>query len=399
MSNILILHPNYPAQFRLHSQFLLSAGHRVVFVAQSASERPLPGLKLYVLQHQLSREYLEQACSDESDRVTMRSMQYNQMFLHLDSQGFVPDLVISHSGWGCAQTVKDCWKNARLISYLEWWFDPDSALVSFEASPDFQTIHRHMQPKLDVRNQLLLKEAEQADSCVSPTYWQRSQFPLSLQARCSVIHEGVDLSEFAPRGIPDHSKRVMTYGTRGLEPMRGFQQFIQQLELALPISPEWTVSIAGEDRCFYSPSRPPKAFKTYGDWAASLLESSNLASRVQFVNRLPATRYKAWLRVSSLHIYLSQPFVCSWSLVEAMAMGCLLVVSDVPPVREVVPDNAAFFVDHRRPDWLQPILQAVESDPAGCLRLRSAARRAALRFCRHRSVQSWKRLVGQLLPT
>lgn len=400
MANILILHPNYPAQFKLHCELLVRHQHNVVFLAQSASERPLDGVKLYVLHGHLGRDVLDQSCSDECQRILMRSDQYREMFQHLSASGYIPDLVISHSGWGCGVAVRKVWPAVRIISYLEWWFDAYSELALYEQRPGLSVIAPEMQHKLQARNGHLQMEAQLADVCVTPTQWQRSQFPASLRSQCLVIHEGVDLDLYAPVGLPDPERRpVLTYGTRGFEQIRGFHYLIEELTRALHKSLSWHVSIVGEDRCFYSPARPTRDYASNGEWAQSRIEAAGLGERVQFRNRLPASEYRSWIRHSSLHVYLSYPFVASWSLVEAMASGALLVVSDVPPVRELLPHGAAIFVDPRRPGWLVRAMGHISSLGPSSLLVRRAARRAALRYDRASSKELWHQLISQLLPT
>ena len=399
MSSILILHPNYPAQFKLHCEILTQLGHKVVFVAQSASVQPIAGVKLYVLQQHLGFEALHNHCSDEVDRSLMRSRQYLEMFWRLHLHGFVPDLAISHSGWGCGRELKTVWPSTKVISYLEWWFQPNSALSRYENRPPMRVITSAMQPKLDARNELLLEEALQADVCVTPTQWQRSQFPPSLQARCVVIHEGVDIAAYAPNGKPQAPSAVITYGTRGFESMRGFPDLITELRTALAAFPMWSASIAGEDRSFYSPTSPSFVGDSLGEWARNQLQSAQVLERVQFVNRLPAGSYRDWLSLSSLHIYLTQPFVASWSLVEAMASGALLVVSNVEPVKEIVPQNSAIFVDHRCSGWLHKLLSRLDEEPQYFDLIRASARRSSLRFSSVDAKRAWLGLICQLIRT
>ena len=52
------------------------------------------------------------------------------------------------------------------------------------------------------------------------------------------------------------------------------------------------------------------------------------------------------MQVSRVHIYLTYPFVLSWSLLEAMSAGAAIVASDTPPVKEAMVDGeTGMFVD------------------------------------------------------
>lgn len=202
----------------------------------------------------------------------------------------------------------------------------------------------------------LLTSLDVMDHGLSPTSWQRDQHPQAYRSNITVIHDGVDTDEVAPRPsarfqVPNgpcftHQDEVLTFVARDLEPVRGFTLLMRALPDLLRLRPEAHVLICGGDGVSYG--RPPPGGQTWRD--VMLRENPVDPGRVHFVGKLPRPAYLDLLGVSALHLYLTVPFVLSWSCVEALAAGCLLLGSDVAPVREVIEDGInGFLVDARDP--------------------------------------------------
>ena len=260
-----------------------------------------------------------------------------QACVELKKKGFMPDVVYGASGWGGTWLVRDVFPKARLAGYFEWFYDADSADVRFgnREEPGLQN-----RINLRLRNTVIVNDLLSCDLCITPSQWQKSQFPPALQGKLSVLHDGIDTGYFCPgNGLPgigglplQGDEEIITYATRGMEPYRGFPQFMQALALVLAERPQAHAVIAGEDRiCYGSPRPDGKSWKEY------MLNQVRLPmDRVHFTGGLPYGQYRDLLRCSSVHVYLTRPFVLSWSLLEAMACGCLAVASDTGPVREVL---------------------------------------------------------------
>jgi glycosyltransferase involved in cell wall biosynthesis len=368
---------------------LAELGHEVVFLSERNLIGELPGIR----QHTVSSSkplahanlYGQLACS-ERFRTAMQELR---------DQGWTPDLVISHSGWGCGLDVSWVFPEARRISYLEWWFANNAADYDYDPTNPWWSYSTSARLKLRHRNLTLALELSEAHAVVTPTQWQRSQLPAVLQDRCSVIHEGVDTNFFVMNPAWRSKERLrLTYATRGMEPMRGFPEFVGALPELLEGCPKLEVVIAGDDRVAYGAHLPEEG--SFGRWATGKLQPWLEAGRVRMVGHLPLQSYARLLKSSHVHCYLSRPFVASWSLLEAMASGCCLVASDVEPVRELADPEATTWVEHRSQTELTSGLKRalLLGEQERCSRGEAQRSRASKSWSQKQSLQKWLDLLG-----
>jgi glycosyltransferase involved in cell wall biosynthesis len=149
------------------------------------------------------------------------------------------------------------------------------------------------------------------------------------------VHDGIDTDLIAP-GAPGEEE-LITYVARNLEPYRGFHVFMRAIPEIQRRRPKARIAIVGGDEVSYS-ARLPEG-QTYRARLLRELDGRIDLSRVHFLGKLPYRRYLEVLSKSSIHVYLTYPFVLSWSLLEAMASGCLVLGSRTPPVEEVIRDG------------------------------------------------------------
>jgi glycosyltransferase involved in cell wall biosynthesis len=284
--------------------------------------------------------------------------------VELREQGFVPDVICGHSGWGPTMYLRDVFPEAAFVAYFEWYYDPASADMRFSGRP------LTLKGRTDVRcnNIPILMDLVACDRGICPTRWQLEQFPSHLRSKISVIHDGVDTEFFCPDPdakmvLPNldlsDADEIVTYATRGMEPYRGFPQFLEAAVEVVRRRPGCHVVIGGEDRTCYG--LPPEPGKT---WKQVLVERLRPdPERIHFVGSLPYTHYRTLLRAGTTHVYLTRPFVLSWSFLEALSCGCLVVASDTEPVREVASDgHNALFTDMRSPKAIaQTIIHALDN--------------------------------------
>ena len=320
----------------------------------------------------------------------------------LQAGGFTPDLVVAHPGWGETLFLREVLSRARLLSYCEMFYRSEGQDTGFIPET---TLDLDGKCRIRTWNADLLTSLSIMDHGLAPTQWQRDQHPPEFQERISVIHDGVDTTEVAPNPasrfeLPNGrcvvpGDEVVTFVARDLEPVRGFAMLMRALPDLLRLRPQAQIVICGGDGVSYG--RPPSGGGTWRD--ALSRECPVDPARVHFVGKLPRARYLDLLRVSSLHLYLTVPFVLSWSCIEAMASGCLLLGSDVAPVREVIEDGVTgFLVDPRDPACLARRAADLLARRDDCAPIRRNARELAVaRFELHDCLARQTRLIQGML--
>lgn len=270
--------------------------------------------------------------------------------LQMRAKGFVPDLVVGHPAWGELLFVKDVFPDARLIAYFEFFYGAEGRDVGFDPEFPLQTDTRY---KLRIRNSTQLQALAACDAGISPTQWQRSTYPAHEQSRIRVIHEGLDLdvlcfnpdARFVLPGGRQLSRndKVVTYVSRQLEPYRGFHVFMRALPDLQKRLPDARFVIVGANGVSYG-TQPPQPHKSYREMLLAEVGDRLDLERIHFVGRIPYPDYVSLLQISMLHIYLTYPFVLSWSMLEAMACGAPILGSATPPVKEVIRDGENGFL-------------------------------------------------------
>lgn len=396
---VLFLHPNFPAQFKHLASAAAQAGHDTRFLCQTHYNRTIPRVVRLTLKGACGHEKLNELSKNLLERSATLSAQYRKGFTRLRDIGWTPDVVISHSGWGCGLHVREIWPKCHYVAYLEWWFDPKSDFLHFDPSNNDLNINPSLAEKLWLRNQSLALELVTANAIVAPTRWQAGQLPNLLKERCHIIHDGIDLSRFKARSeLRSSGPSTITYGTRGMEPMRAFPQFIKSLPAVLAKNPALRAQIAGEDSINYG-GNLPQGFESWGQWAKQHLADEGVSQQVQWLGHLEPERYVRWLQSSNCHVHLTHPFVASWSLLEALACEVPLVASDVAPVRELceATKSPVTYVDHRD-------VEAISTAIANCLLQGNQPRNSGMKpnfqhYSRLSTLQEWGHVAGLELAT
>lgn len=325
----------------------------------------------------------------------------------LKSKGFRPDLVFAHPAWGEAIFVRDVFPETKLLAYLEFYYRSAGSDIDFD--PEFPVSSSDL-PYVRFKNIASTMAFETADLCVTATNWQASTFPSVLRRSLTVLHDGIDTQVAAPDGaasyrLPDGRRlsgadEIVTFVSRSLEPYRGFHVFMRALPELLRRRPSSTILIVGGDDVSYG--RGPRGG---GTWRRRLLEEVGNAidpSRVVFLGRVPYGDYRRILQISTVHVYLTYPFVLSWSLLEAMATGCAIVASSTAPVREVVVDKEnGRLCEFFDVSGLGAVIEELLDDPSERARLGEAARAtvvAAYDFATS-TLPRYRQILHQLGPT
>jgi len=321
----------------------------------------------------------------------------------LKRQGFVPDVTLGHIGWGETLYVKDVFPDRPLVAYCEFYHHLRNSHVGFD--PEYPAPSGSESAwSLRNRNAALLLALTAMDRGVSPTPWQRSRFPPEYQERIDILHEGVDSERIAPDPqavliLPDGRKarageEIVTYAARNLEPYRGFHIFLRAAAEICRRRPRCLILIEGGDGVSYSP-RLPRG-ETYRE---RLLEEVRVdPDRVVFLGHLPFDQHVRLLQISAAHVYLTVPFVLSWSVVEAMAAATVVIASDTPPVRDLILDQGnGLLVDFFSPMAIADQVDAVLDHPDRRADLRHAARtHAQTHYPLRKNLAGYLELLGTM---
>jgi glycosyltransferase involved in cell wall biosynthesis len=334
---------------------------------------------------------------------TVRAEACFRAALALQHEGFTPDAILAHHGWGESLFLKEVWPRARLGIYAEFYYLNDGADTNFD--PEFAKRDPGDRCRLRLKNLNNLLHFDLADAGLSPTRWQASTFPEPFRSRITVAHDGIDTALLQPREDArvsfkqsdgsvvtlDRQQEVVTFVNRNLEPYRGYHIFMRALPALLRQRPHARVVIVGGDQVSYG-SAPDPAVHGAASWREVFLTEVRSQipdadwSRVHFAGHLPYEAFIPLLQVSTVHVYLTYPFVLSWSLLEAMSLGCAIVGSDTAPVREVIEqDRTGRLVDFFDPAALVKAVGELLDAPTERQRLGRAARALAQeRFDLHR---------------
>lgn len=379
---ILFLHRNFPAQFRhLAAHYAKNPGNQVAFIT-AQKDRTIPAVlkAVYSLPAEINtRPHRYLIPFEEAIRHGQAAV---NAAIGLKKRGFTPDVIYGHT-WGQAMFMKDVFPDSTLITYCEWFYRAHGADCDFEIG---KALTMDAQARIRIKNAGILIDLYSCDLGICPTNWQRHQFPAEFHGKIRVIHDGIDTDFFQPRTGVDRkiseigldlsdASEVVTYVSRGLEPYRGFPQFMEAAAMILERRPRCHIVVVGEDRVYYGSPLPDG--KTY---QKAMMEKWNPdPARIHFTGYIPYTAYLKVLQVSNAHVYLTYPFVLSWSLLEAMASGCLILASFTPPVQEVIKDGEnGLLIDFFAPDAIAEQVAHALDHPEEMARLRTKARETIL---------------------
>lgn len=380
--NILFVHQNMPGQYRELLMWLVAqGGHRIVFLTQRKDAPQIAGVttRIYATHHKAPDKAY--GLSKVWEEATGAGFGAAMAARELDRDGFRPDLILGHTGWGELLFMKQIWPDVPILGFFEYFYNATGGLVGFD--PD-EPVSDHMPFLMEARNAVPYAAIQHVDLGHVPTEWQKQTFPASFHDKFYTCHDGIRTDRLGPD--PDVSlnlgrldrpltrqDEVFTYLARNLEHARGFHVFMAALPKILAARPQARVLVVGGDDVSYGRrSKHPKGLR------AELTEKLGDRvdwDRVHFLGRVPYSAYCQVVQISRCHLHLTMPFVLSWSLLESMAMQATIVASDVPSVREALSHGeTGMLVDFFDPDALADQVIDVLANPGAYAHLGPAAR-------------------------
>ena len=379
--NILLVHQNFPGQFRGLAPALQKAGHSVRAIS-ARSEKNLGGVENFSYKTSRGTSATVHPWLVSTETAVLRAEAVSNLVKQMVGEGWVPDVVLGHTGWGEMLLLRPVLPNARLLGFNEMYYQANGTFdPEFAADPDAAR-------RLQVRNMHLAASVMACDVGITPTHYQASCFAPLLQERLRVIHDGVLTDQLKPDATAwvdmsrdglrfKHGDEVVTFINRNLEPMRGYHQFMRALPRILAKRPNAHVVIVGGDEVSYGTKHA--SGESYKNIYLNEVRAQLDMSRVHFVSRVPHKVLLSLLRVSAAHVYLTVPFVLSWSMLEAMSVGALVIGSDTAPVREVIEHGKnGLLVDFFSPQQLADTVCDVLANPQAHAHLRVAARQTVV---------------------
>ncbi|HMS95674.1 MAG TPA: glycosyltransferase [Tabrizicola sp.] len=381
---LLFVHQNFPGQFLHLAPEMQRLGHDVR--ALTAASNDCAAL-VPLLRYPFKPEKVEPQHTRLGRTFTQmgdRGVAVARFARKLRADGYVPDVIYGHSGWGETQFLKEVWPEAKLLVFAEFYYRglfADSGFDKEFSNPGFDEVMIAQGRAAHMAQSLV-----HADQGISPTEWQASTHPPLLRKHLEVIFDGVDCDRLTPNPgarftlpngrVVQRGDEVLTFVNRNLEPYRGYHVFMRALPDVLAARPEAQVVIVGENGVSYG--QKPKDGGTWKERFLDEVKDRIDLSRVHFAGRVPYDQLVDLMHVSRVHAYLTYPFVLSWSMVEALAAGALVVGSNTAPVAEVIKDGVngrlIDFFDIKA--WSAALTDAL-ARPEAYVQMRETARKMA----------------------
>lgn len=340
---LLFVHQNMPGQYRELVQWLAAQGdHEIVFLTQREKAPDFAGVR--TVRYKTHRKAANGAYGLSKNWETAAGNGFGAVtaLREIVSGGFIPDIVIGHVGWGEMSFFREVLPKTPMIGFFEYFYSVRGGPVGFDPN---DVVSDHAPYIMHGNNVVPLVNIEVVDVAHSPTWWQRNRFPPSFHEKIYVCHDGIRTDKLLPDpkasvslgriGRPlTASDEVVTFMARNLETTRGFHQFMRALPLIQKARPNARILVIGGNEASYGgKSKHPGGLR--GQMEAEVGHMLDW-DRLHFLGQVPYANYQQIIQISTCHIYLTMPFVVSWSLLESMSMKATIVASDVAPVREVM---------------------------------------------------------------
>ena len=323
MLKVLFLHQNCPGQFREYSLYRQSLGDEVVFISERKSLITTDGIRnICALKGIDSVEGKNYKIAQGIRKQLMTAEIFRRKMERLKQRGWEPDLIVSHSGWGCGCYAKEVFPQAIQLSYCEWYFTEQNAeLLNVSTLSGRKIIEDDMEQTLRERNIITELEIERANYAFTPTKWQHQQFPKRQRDKIKIIHEGINIERWTKsRREKKEDVLLVTYASRGYEDVRMFSEFIDAAIYVAKREKECKFRIIGSDRICYG-GQTPKGYDSFGEWASDQIKKNGLEKVIEIKDYMDEENFIKEICKSDLHVYASLPYILSWSAIQIASCG------------------------------------------------------------------------------
>ncbi len=390
-TQILFIHQNFPGQFKmLAPELALNSKYEVHAMYAEDIKTNIPDINY----HKYTIDKVNKAIHPLALEFESKMIRAESAYLkaeQLKEEGLNPKLIITHPGWGESFLLRVLWPKAKFLSYHEFYYSIEDSDIDFDETDPFRPSDQtHTKKKLVARNAPLLTPLVESDAVITPTEFQKSTAPEIFHDKISVIHDGVDTdaikfysdSFITVKGGTNDIKltrdsKVVSFVNRTLEPYRGYHKFIKSIPAIQKAHPETYFILVGDkepDKVSYG-GGPPKG-QSYKDlFLKDVIDDLDM-SKIIFPGKIAYEHLLSLFCISSAHVYLTYPFVLSWSLLEAMACEALIIGSSTKPVKEVIQDKKnGLLVDFFDVEGISKSVIDALSNPKKYEKLRKNARK------------------------
>ena len=395
--HIMYVHQNFPAQFgHIAGHLVKNKGWKCTFVSETPAG-VVDGIQKV--------QYKLFGGATKSNHFCSRT--FENTVWHCDGvykalkarPDIKPDLIVGHSGFGSTLFLRELYPDVPIINFFEYYYRAHDVNSDMDFRKDLGWATEEVKYLRSMcRNAMILLDMQTCDAAYVPTKFQKSRFPVEYLDKLQVMFDGVDRGIYhgyneslrraaADRGgvrriagleIP-YNTRVVTYVSRGFESMRGFDIFMKSAKLIYQQYPDVVILVIGTDRIAYGGDEQylggKKSFKEF-----VLGQDDYDLTKIQFIGRVSPVELGRVLASTDLHIYLTVPFVLSWSMMDAMSCGAVVLGSDTAPVKEMIRDGEnGLLADFFNPAAFAEKAVKVLQDPAAFRHLGKAAEEMVMR--------------------
>ena len=383
---ILFVHQNFPGQFKNLAPALLKEGydvHAIGYTPNIKEVKPYTGLHLHSYNIAKGSSDDIEPLAAEFETKMIRGKSIADKCEQLKKEGLNPNLIIAHPQWGETFFLRDVWPETKILSYFEMHWRMNNSDIDFDQEFYTEELKKFTKRKIRPRNAFNEIIYRDSDKIITPTEYQKSTAPEYLKKNIHVVHDGIDTKYLIPSTKGEilldgktkltKKEKIISFINRNLEPQRGYHIFMRSLPRVLKDNPDVHILIIGGNDSGYGLA-PPEG-KTWKDIFYNEVKDQLDQSRVHFLGRIDYKTLIGIYQLTTLHVYLTYPFVLSWSVLEAMSCGSLILGSNTAPVSEVITDRKnGLLVDFFDIDKLSGAMDEVLKNSKNFDKMRTNAR-------------------------